>query len=52
MTLLGHEKTSLFASEKGKRRKEEFLQPSKKWSNYLQLKCYTNNTPFKTDNLP
>ena len=41
-------KNSLFAEEKGKRRKKEFLQPPKKWSNYLLLKSYVNNTPVKT----
>ena len=49
MTLLGHEKTRYLHRKK---EKEEFLQPPKKWSNYLQLKSYVNNTPVKTDNLP
>ena len=43
MTLLGLEKTLYLH-----RKKEEFLQPTKKWSNYLQLKSYVNNTPVKT----
>ena len=44
MTLLGLEKTLYLHRKKG-----EFLQPTeKKWSNYLQLKSYVNNTPVKT----
>ena len=48
MTLLEHEKTLYLHRKKGKRWKKEFLHPPKKWSNYLQLKSYVNNTPVKT----
>ena len=46
MTLLGLEKTLYLHRKMEKGRL--FTTDEKKWSNYLQLKSYVNNTPVKT----
>ena len=52
MTLLGHEKTLYLHRKKENVARRNFYNRQKKWSNYLELKSYVNNTPVKTDNLP
>ena len=48
MTLLGHEKTLYLHRKKENVKRRNFYNRQKKWSNYLELKSYVNNTPVKT----
>ena len=52
MTLLGLEKTLYLHRKKGNGKRRNFYNRRKKWSNYLLLKSYVNNTPVIADNLP